>query len=453
MNWIDTALAGQGPLYLRIVNALEQAVHSGAQVPGQRLPSQRALATRLGIDLTTVTRAFGEGRRRGLVESRGPQGSFVAPPGASTAQAVDLSMNVPPVPDTVALAAALRRGAATVLARSSTPELMTYHLGGGSQTDRHAASTWLRPMLGEVDAATLVVSEGAQAALAAIIIGQTCEGEAILCDPLVYPGLLQVAGSLRRRLVAVTGDAEGMCPDMLERAALAYPARLVYFNPTCHNPTALTVPPRRRQDLARVLRRLRLLAVEDDPYWHHEPAMPVPLARLAPEHVYYLSTLSKAISPGLRTAFVRCPSAAHATRLADALRATRLMGHPLLTALASQLLLDGSAGALLAQVRDEAHERVALATHLLAPSLHARVAGLHAWCQVPAPWTGATLAQAARLQNLAITSSGDFAADAGTPADGARLSLGRAPDRLQLQRALRRINQLVDGRGTARVQG
>ncbi|MFH7617840.1 PLP-dependent aminotransferase family protein, partial [Pseudomonas syringae pv. tagetis] len=78
---------------------------------------------------------------------------------------------------------------------------------------------------------------------------------------------------------------------------------------------------------------------------------PTPLAALAPRHVFYVATLSKVISPGLRTAFVRCPSAAHAEAMTAALRATRLMGHPLVSALASQLLLDGSAQSLLAQVR------------------------------------------------------------------------------------------------------
>ena len=49
-------------------------------------------------------------------------------------------MNVPPVPDADALAETLRRGAAAVLARSNAPNLMTYHLGGGNPTDRHAAA-------------------------------------------------------------------------------------------------------------------------------------------------------------------------------------------------------------------------------------------------------------------------------------------------------------------------
>ncbi len=69
------------------------------------MPPQRTIAEILGVDLTTVTRAINEARRRGLVEANAGRGTFIrrrlddgpharlgAPP------AVDLSMNIPPQP-------------------------------------------------------------------------------------------------------------------------------------------------------------------------------------------------------------------------------------------------------------------------------------------------------------------------------------------------------------------
>lgn len=44
--------------------------------------------------------------------------------------------------------------------------------------------------------------------------------------------------------------------------------------------------------------------VEDDPYWLLADAPPLPIATFAPEQVYYISTLSKCPTPGLRVAFV-----------------------------------------------------------------------------------------------------------------------------------------------------
>ncbi|WP_312710807.1 GntR family transcriptional regulator, partial [Stenotrophomonas sp.] len=75
-EWQRLIADGHGPVYLRIVQALERAVWSGTLRPGQRLPAQRSLASELGVDLTTITRAFNEARKRGLIDARGPLGSF-----------------------------------------------------------------------------------------------------------------------------------------------------------------------------------------------------------------------------------------------------------------------------------------------------------------------------------------------------------------------------------------
>src|ERR1044072_2919445 len=77
MDWIPTLSEGTGPVYRRIVDALSNDIASGALRRGQQLPTHRALAQALSIDLTTVTRAYGEARRRGLLDARVGQGTFV----------------------------------------------------------------------------------------------------------------------------------------------------------------------------------------------------------------------------------------------------------------------------------------------------------------------------------------------------------------------------------------
>ena len=104
MDWRPTLSEWQGPIFLRIVDALAGDVASGKLVRGQRLPTHRALAAALHLDLPTVTRAYGEARRRGLLDARVGQGTFVS---ETTARApfdlpaqvkIDLSMNIPPQP-------------------------------------------------------------------------------------------------------------------------------------------------------------------------------------------------------------------------------------------------------------------------------------------------------------------------------------------------------------------
>ena len=89
---------------MRIVEALAADVASGRLVRGQQLPTHRALANALDVDLTTVTRAYGEARRRGLLEAQVGRGTFVSETTARAARdipfqvKIDLSMNVPPQP-------------------------------------------------------------------------------------------------------------------------------------------------------------------------------------------------------------------------------------------------------------------------------------------------------------------------------------------------------------------
>src|SRR6476659_6323836 len=90
--------------YLGIVEALEADVRSGRIGRGERLPPQRAIADALDVDLTTVTRAFNEARRRGLVEAQAGRGTFITERHAGSAPVehsrplIDLSMNIPPQP-------------------------------------------------------------------------------------------------------------------------------------------------------------------------------------------------------------------------------------------------------------------------------------------------------------------------------------------------------------------
>jgi DNA-binding transcriptional regulator YhcF (GntR family) len=57
MEWIPTMSERQGPAYLRIVDALATDIASGRLHRGQQVPTHRALAATLKLDLTTVTRA------------------------------------------------------------------------------------------------------------------------------------------------------------------------------------------------------------------------------------------------------------------------------------------------------------------------------------------------------------------------------------------------------------
>src|ERR1700755_898008 len=150
MDWIPTVSEWHGPMFLRIVDALASDIASGRLVRGERLPTHRALAAALGLDLTTITRAYGEARRRGLLEARVGQGTFVS---ETTARAsadlpapvnIDLSMNLPPQPVEANLDLRIAQGLAAIRTEAGFSAFLSYSRPGGSDLERQIAAQWLR---------------------------------------------------------------------------------------------------------------------------------------------------------------------------------------------------------------------------------------------------------------------------------------------------------------------
>lgn len=440
--WLPRLAGNKGPRFLQIADALQAALADGSLTPGDRLPPQRQLAAQLDVDLTTITRAYDEARRRNLLEGRGARGTYVAAPKVELNAILDLSMNTPPPPDGVDFDDMLKQGLSQVLMRADNELLMTYHLSGGSDSDRKAGATWLAPMFGPLDSGQVVVCPGAQAAIAALILALTQPGDVILAEPTSYPGLRAAATQFGRRVIAVDADQHGMLPEMLEEACRQHKPALVYLNPTLQNPTAITMPERRRKELASIAQRCNIRIIEDDPYWLLAETPPPPIATFAQEQVVYISTLSKCLTPGLRVAFVLIRDPIERERFLAALRSFALMVAPLTAALATQWILDGSADRLMQGVRNEARLRHRMARDILAGRYSGLGDGLHVWLELPAYWNASQLARAAASHGIAVTPAQAFATGSDS-VNAIRISLGSIKDRGRLQAGLQRLSDLL----------
>ena len=89
------------PRYLAITEALADDVAAARLPAGAQLPTHRDLADRLGVTVGTVSRAYAEARRRGLIEGKVGQGTYVRfkrpiSVGSTSNGLIDMSMNLPP---------------------------------------------------------------------------------------------------------------------------------------------------------------------------------------------------------------------------------------------------------------------------------------------------------------------------------------------------------------------
>jgi DNA-binding transcriptional MocR family regulator len=182
--------------------------------------------------------------------------------------------------------------------------------------------------------------------------------------------------------------------------------------------------------------------IEDDPYSRLFDA-PVPaIASLAPERSFHLATLSKCLSPGLRTAFLVTPPGPMGEAVAAGLRAVSLMPAPLMTAVVARWIREGTAQTLLDGVRREARARREIAARVL-PRARGAAEGLHVWLDLPDAWGPGRLTETAQQRGLSLVTAEAFAA-APDHRNGLRISLGGPAKRTVLEAALRTVAALVD---------
>jgi len=440
MDWNPTISELSGPRYQRIVDAMEADIAAGRLVRGQQLPTQRALAKALGIDLTTVTRAYTEARRRGIMEARVGQGSFVSETSARRTVdlphpvAIDLSMNVPPHPLEAQLDERIIAGLEAIRAQSGLTAFLNYQPPGGSAHEREVAARWMRTRVPHAHADKLVIFPGAQTILFNLLAHLARPGDVVLTEAITFPGIKAAAAQLGVKLVGVPMDDGGILPDALAKACRAHRPKAIYLIPTLHNPTTATLAPDRRSAIARIIRDADTTPIEDDAYGLLDRSAS-PIANLIPERTYLATTLSKCIAPALRVAYLLTPDSGAQLQMRGHLQATVQMPAPLMVALVTHWLESGVADRIITAIRNEAIGRQQLAQRALKGfQFQAKPAAHHLWLHLP---EGRPDIAGHLLRNgLAIVAGDAFTVD-GTSPHAARVSLGAARNRSELSEALR----------------
>lgn len=345
----------------------------------------------------------------------------------------DLAVNYP-LRTTVAARLAEALAHATV-----GPDTLAYPDPRGAAPTRHAIAEWMTEISGHtaVDPDHLVLALGARHALWLALASLVGEGDAstVMVDSLTYPGFRDLASATGARCVDVAMDEHGMLPDSLDAAAARSRSRIVYVQPTLHNPTTVTLPLQRRLDIAAVAERRGLWIIEGDVYGHlvhdTDDALP-PFATLLPHRTLHAGGAGKLLGPGLRVGWLRLPGPALLAASVDSLRRATDGLPGFLPAVVASWMRDGTALALNQALQSAMRERGALARHVVGPDLITAGASLHAWlpCDDAEAFGKRLLARGVRVGNPAGYG------DPSTRARGVRLCLGAEEDIARLEVAL-----------------
>lgn len=433
------------PIYQQIYEDLREAILTGTLPETTRLPPERALADKLGVNRSTVVHAYRELVSDGLIEQRVGSGSRVARSATTTPRGTDVPwwVTLPPwrvgsFPQVLGELAATFHGerisfvqgvppvepsplvelAASFARVSGDPDyVLSYGDSEGHAPLRESIAARMRARGCTIDAREILVLTGSTQGITLVAQSLAEPGDEIIVEAPTYPGALQIFQIAGLRAIPVAVDDGGMRVDHVEAILRTRRPRFIYTMPALHNPTGVTMNADRRQRLVTLAGRARVPIIEDDPYGALAKTQAPPLAALAPKSVIYLSTFSKTIAPSLRLGWLTAPRTIYERLL------LRKQSYDMATSLYVQAgvcdYLARDYDAHIVQLREELTARHALARSTIARAwpktmrLTANAGGFYLWITAPRDLRARALLDAAEREGATFLFGEAFFATSG----------------------------------------
>jgi DNA-binding transcriptional MocR family regulator len=445
--WTPDLSRHNGPRYLAIVEAIAEEIERGGLKPGDQMPTHRDLANHLGVTTGTITRAYSEAARRGLLVGETGRGTFVkenlfddaslASLAGEDETLIDLSLNIPPLSFGDPLGQALTKTLNGLAARPGLSAIMGYHQSAaGIERHRVAGAAWVARSGLDARPQQILVCSGALHAMTVVFSTLARPGDTVFTERLTYPGMKNLAHLLHLRLQGLAMDDEGIIPEAFDEACRRDSARVLYTIPTIQNPLGTVMPEARRREIAAIARAHDVAIIEDDVHSFMLPSPPPPLSSFAPENSYYILSTSKSIAGGMRIGYLVAPERM-VEMLSTSLRATVWTAAPLMAEIASEWIKDGTADRLVEQKRVEAAARQEIAGRVLEGfEFDAHPLSFHLWLHLPEPWRSNEFTAQLRRRGVAVTPSEAFVPEREESPHAVRVCLGAPRSRDQLQSGL-----------------
>jgi len=339
---------GQGgrlPLARQIQLHLERLIGQGLLGPGVKLPATRELARELRVNRATVAAAYEELVAAGWARAHVGQGTFVAEQvpervaapaapaprvewagllskraqviGADARRRQAYSQMTRPAPGVISFAGGMPdsalfptdgfRRVLNAVIREEGRELLQYYPAAGYAPLRQYLASYLLRFGVEARPEEILIVNGSQQGFDLVARTLLDPGDFVAIEQPSYPRAMQVFRSFGAELSPVPTGEGGLLLPHLERLLDRQAPKLLYCQPSAHNPTGLTMPLGARQRLLEIAVRHRLPIVEDGfdgaLFYGERPPSPLKAAD-ATGQVIYIGTFSKILFPGLRLGWI-----------------------------------------------------------------------------------------------------------------------------------------------------
>ncbi len=439
------------PAYHALAECLVKAISAGEVGIGDRLPTHRDLAYQLGLSVQTISRAYDELIRRGVIAGEVGRGTFVRAtgdietrtpflPDNSFDTLIDCSI-LKPVCDEIHMAH-MRKALAELGQTLPSSAIFSFRPTNSLQSYRDTLVAWLSLCGVDIRPEVVILTNGNTSAMTIAMMSAAKSGDLIVTEEVGHHTLKPLAHYLGLRLMGIEVDSQGIVPEHFERICKANAVKALYVMPTGLSPMAAVMGLRRRKALCAIARKYDVLIIENDAWGPIQSSRPSPIAALEPERTFYFTSFTKCIMPGLRAGYLVVPDA-FASGAANRHLVTNWIATPLMAEIASRWIADGTAQSLLEWQREALGKRNALAADILGDlPFRASPNGLHIWLPLPEHWSEEMFVGNARLLGVAVAPGSAFAVSDPIRKPGVRICLG-ASSESELQRALEIVSQLV----------
>ena len=429
----DTAIQPvEKSLVQGIVGEVIREVSRGVWKASDRLPSERDLAEQLSVSRNTVTAAYGELERLGILRRLRGKGAYLCAlptPGESFSWSGKISNLANSLDEPVLELLARRLGLNEIgyplsagtpslevfpqdPYRESVGRVLANHLPGvlavahteGQWVLRQAVAEWIG-----VDPQNVMIVAGAQEAIDLVARCLIEPGDSVVIDSPTYPGAIQSFRSAGARLLPWSTS---WSLSQLEELLLRYRPKLLFTMPTFQNPTGRVMSVKTRLGLLELAHRYRVPVIEDDVYSqtffgsHRMPECLYKLDKLC--QVLSLSTFSKMLAPGLRVGWMVAPPYMIKQLSLIKMRSNLFTGGLNQLALAD-LVRTGAMDCHLVRLREHHATLCAAAVRALQPAIEQGLirfriptGSLYLWCRILIPFDADLLFATLEEQGLSV---------------------------------------------------
>ena len=439
---MDRKPAAALPLYLQLAEEIAAKITAGELAPGARLPTHRDLAYRKGVTAATVSKAYAELQREGLIQATVGRGSFVrgAQSGMPPTGHADLRANRPPLRR---FGPALIRGLGDGLDRIDEALFTHQSLLSDEQRHHQRAADWMQRHHGVPAGFEPVLCFSGQQALLCTLMATCRPGDLVATEEFTYIGFLMIARALGLRVAGIATDAGGLIPGALAELCAREKPRALFCTPTFNSPTTATLSITRRAEIAALARRHDLLLIEDDVYGALAAPGQPPLCALAPERGLLFTSFSKVAVPGLSAGIVAAPPALFA-RVLEQRVVTSGAAAGLIWEILAGWMETGFLDDTLTANRQEIAARNALAREALRGLAFAADPQCpHIWVALPRGTEPGAVVARLSARGVSLLGSDQFEVAPGRGRPALRISLSAARDRAELRHALALVSETL----------